>query len=120
MSRRSRLIILQSHRLMNFKAGSPLHIRNPSVGPRLVAKAWVDPDFKARLLIDGTTAASELDGFTAPGYPPKGGLTGTSLTHPHPQYTNDCICTCRGLEMNGVSLPCNRTPPLFSVGPPLI
>ena len=27
--------------------------RTPSVGARVVARAWVDPDFKARLLADG-------------------------------------------------------------------
>jgi nitrile hydratase len=31
------------------------------LGARLVARAWVDPDFKARLLHNGKTAAAELD-----------------------------------------------------------
>jgi len=34
----------------------------------------VDPEFKARLLSDGMTAAYDLEGFTAPGWPLKGGL----------------------------------------------
>lgn len=46
--------------------------QNP-MGPKLVARAWVDASFKARLLEDGMTAAQEL-GFSASGYPPKGGL----------------------------------------------
>ncbi len=51
-------------------------IREAPAGPRLIAKAWVDPAFKARLLEDGMSAAFELEGFTAPGYPLKGGFKG--------------------------------------------
>ncbi len=32
----------------------------PMNGARVVAKAWVDPEFRARLLEDGTAAAAEL------------------------------------------------------------
>jgi nitrile hydratase alpha subunit len=32
----------------------------PALGAKLVARAWVDPDFKARALADGTAAAREL------------------------------------------------------------
>jgi nitrile hydratase subunit alpha len=35
----------------------------PHNGAKVVAKAWVDPDYKARLLKDATTAIAEL-GFT--------------------------------------------------------
>jgi nitrile hydratase len=34
--------------------------RNPQAGARLVARAWVDPAFKARALADGSAAAAEL------------------------------------------------------------
>ena len=34
--------------------------RSPERGARLVARAWVDPAFKARVLADGTAAAEEL------------------------------------------------------------
>jgi len=34
--------------------------RNPADGAKVVARAWVDPDFKARLLADTNTAAAEL------------------------------------------------------------
>jgi len=34
--------------------------RSPADGARLVARAWVDPDFKERLLADARTAALEL------------------------------------------------------------
>jgi len=32
----------------------------PKVGARVVARAWNDPDFKARLLVDGTAGIKEL------------------------------------------------------------
>src|SRR5205085_12474004 len=35
--------------------------RTPADGARLVARAWVDPEFKARLLEDARAAALELD-----------------------------------------------------------
>ena len=34
--------------------------RSPALGARVVARAWVDPDFKARLLEDANAAAAEL------------------------------------------------------------
>jgi len=37
----------------------------PLNGARVVAKAWTDPDYKARLLENGTTAVAEL-GFSGP------------------------------------------------------
>jgi nitrile hydratase len=36
----------------------------PHIGARVVAKAWVDPEFKRRLIADGTAAVGEL-GLTA-------------------------------------------------------
>ncbi len=36
------------------------HKVGPRNGARVVAKAWVDPDYKARLLTDGTAAIAEL------------------------------------------------------------
>ena len=35
--------------------------RSPADGARLVARAWVDPEFKSRLLADARAAAHELD-----------------------------------------------------------
>lgn len=35
--------------------------RRPERGARMVAKAWVDPAFKARMLADGSAAMRELD-----------------------------------------------------------
>lgn len=37
-----------------------LDSRTPQLGARLVAKAWVDPEFKARLLRDGRGACEEV------------------------------------------------------------
>ena len=34
--------------------------RSPALGARMVARAWVDPDYKERLLSDGSAAAAEL------------------------------------------------------------
>jgi nitrile hydratase subunit alpha len=36
------------------------HKIGPRNGARVVARAWVDPDYKARLLSDGTAAVAEL------------------------------------------------------------
>jgi nitrile hydratase alpha subunit len=37
-----------------------LDSRTPALGARMVAKAWLDPDYKQRLLADGSKAAEEL------------------------------------------------------------
>jgi nitrile hydratase len=39
---------------------SYMEARSPANGAKLVARAWVDPEFKALLLSDGKAAASEL------------------------------------------------------------
>lgn len=62
------------------------HKVGPHIGAQIVAKAWVDPDFKARLLADGTGAIAEL------------GLTGFSSEHMvvvenTPEVHNLIVCT---------------------------
>jgi nitrile hydratase len=42
------------------RAIEDLDARSPALGARVVARAWVDPDFKARLLDDANAAAAEL------------------------------------------------------------
>ena len=37
-----------------------LDSRTPALGAKVVARAWVDPDFRARLLANGRTACEEL------------------------------------------------------------
>jgi len=62
------------------------HRIGPHNGARIVAKAWVDPSYKQRLLADGTGAIAEL------------GLTGFSSEHMvvvenTPQVHNLIVCT---------------------------
>lgn len=62
------------------------HTVGPHIGAQIVAKAWVDADFKQRLLADGTAAISEL------------GLTGFSSEHMvvvenTPEVHNLVVCT---------------------------
>jgi nitrile hydratase len=37
-----------------------MHARTPALGAKVVARAWFDPAFKARLLADGSAAVREL------------------------------------------------------------
>ncbi|MEM9485314.1 MAG: nitrile hydratase subunit alpha [Cyanobacteria bacterium P01_F01_bin.116] len=62
------------------------HKVGPHIGAQIVAKAWADPEFKQRLLVDGTDAISEL------------GLTGFSSEHMvvvenTPDVHNLIVCT---------------------------
>ena len=49
------------------------------LGARIVARAWVDPEYKKRLLKDGMAAAAEL-GIESDGWPPNGGVTGVPVS----------------------------------------
>lgn len=59
---------------------------NPGQGGRMVAKAWVDPAYRALLLSDGTKAAEAL-GIMMRGMPPLGVLENT------PEVHNLVVCT---------------------------
>ena len=59
---------------------------SPGQGARMVAKAWVDPAYRARMLEDGTKAAEEL-GIVMRGMPPLGVLEST------PEVHNLVVCT---------------------------
>jgi nitrile hydratase len=59
--------------------------RTPERGARVVARAWVDPGFKARLLQNGTTACEEL-GLDVPALK----LVAVENT---PQVHNAIVCT---------------------------
>jgi hypothetical protein len=59
---------------------------SPGQGARMVAKAWVDPDYRTRMLEDGAKAAEEL-GITMRGMPPLGVLENTAELH------NLVVCT---------------------------
>jgi nitrile hydratase len=59
---------------------------NPGQGARMVAKAWTDPAYRARMLEDGSKAAEEL-GIPMRGMPPLGVLEDT------PELHNLVVCT---------------------------
>ncbi|HEY1414189.1 MAG TPA: nitrile hydratase subunit alpha [Rhodopila sp.] len=59
---------------------------SPGQGARMVAKAWVDPAYRARMLADGIKAAEEL-GIVMRGMPPLGVLENTGEVH------NLVVCT---------------------------
>ncbi len=42
------------------EAIASMEARSPATGARIVARAWVDPEYRARLLADGRSAAEEL------------------------------------------------------------
>ena len=58
----------------------------PGQGARMVAKAWLDPAYRARMLEDGSKAAEEL-GIPMRGMPPLGVLENTAEVH------NLVVCT---------------------------
>jgi hypothetical protein len=59
---------------------------NPGQGARMVAKAWTDPAYRARLLEDGSKAVEEL-GIPMRGMPPLGVLENSADVH------NLVVCT---------------------------
>lgn len=69
--------------------------RSPADGARLVARAWVDPEFKERLLADVRTAASEL-GLDAGPSPRVVAVENTSDVH-HLVVCTLCSCYPRAL-----------------------
>lgn len=58
----------------------------PAQGARMVARAWVDAGFRARMLADGAKAAEEM-GIPMRGMPPLGVLEDTAEEH------NLVVCT---------------------------
>lgn len=48
------------------RAMGEIRARSPERGAKMVAHAWLDADYKARMLADGSAAAEEL-GFEVPG-----------------------------------------------------
>ena len=59
--------------------------RSPVQGARVVARAWTDPDFKARLLADGSAACAELGIDMGP--------TRLVVVENRPQVHNVIVCT---------------------------
>ena len=75
------------------------HKVGPHVGAKVVARAWTDPDFKTRLLNDGSAAIAEM-GFA--------GLEGThmSVKENTPDVHNMVVCTlCSCYPWSTLGLP---------------
>jgi nitrile hydratase len=68
---------------------------NPETGARMVARAWLDPDYRAFLLRDGT-AAAEAMGVSMAGNPPLGVLEDTVSVH-HLVVCTLCSCYPRAV-----------------------
>ncbi len=62
------------------------HDIGPMIGARVVARAWVDPDYRRRLLVDAASAVAELD----LGGPSAGDLVVVENT---PDVHNVVVCT---------------------------
>ena len=72
--------------------------RTPAVGARVVARAWTDPAFKARLLADLKSAVAEL-GIDTQGYAPTVALENTDRMHNVVVCT---LCSCYPTSLLGV------------------
>lgn len=68
---------------------------SPAQGARMVARAWVDPEFRALMLADGTRAA-EAFGIPMRGAPPLGVLENTEEVH-HLVVCTLCSCYPRAV-----------------------
>jgi len=68
---------------------------SPAQGARMVARAWTDPAFRARMLADGAAAAEEM-GIMMRGLPPLGVLENTVKVH-HLVVCTLCSCYPRGV-----------------------
>lgn len=67
----------------------------PAQGARMVAKAWVDPEYRALMLADGARAAEMLD-IPMRGAPPLGVLENTPSVH-HLVVCTLCSCYPRAV-----------------------
>jgi hypothetical protein len=68
---------------------------SPAQGARMVARAWIDPDFKAAMLADGTAAAESV-GVSMRGAPPLGVLDNGGAVH-HLIVCTLCSCYPRAV-----------------------
>jgi len=87
----------------------------PTGGSRLVAKAWVDPEFKQRLLADGVAASAEigLDWNDPTGTGTPSDYTYFYVLENTPQVHNTIVCTlcsCYPRPVLGMSPDWYRTP----------
>jgi Nitrile hydratase, alpha chain len=68
---------------------------NPGTGAAIVTRAWTDPDYRARLLANGSAAAEEM-GAAMRGAPPLGVLENTESVH-HLVVCTLCSCYPRAV-----------------------
>jgi hypothetical protein len=68
---------------------------SPRIGAAIVARAWTDPDYRARLLANGSAAAEEM-GASMRGAPPLGVLENTKSVH-HLVVCTLCSCYPRAV-----------------------
>ena len=68
---------------------------SPEIGARMVARAWLDPDWRRLLLADGS-AAAEAMGVSMAGAPPLGVLENTPRRH-HLVVCTLCSCYPRAV-----------------------
>ena len=68
---------------------------SPAIGARMVARAWLDPEWRGLLLSDGS-AAAEAMGVSMAGAPPLGVLEDTSERH-HLVVCTLCSCYPRAV-----------------------
>lgn len=68
---------------------------SPELGARMVARAWLEPAFRARLLEDATSVAAEM-GAPMAGNPPLGVLEDTPTLH-HLVVCTLCSCYPRAV-----------------------
>jgi nitrile hydratase len=68
---------------------------SPEIGARMVARAWLDPEWRSQLLSDGS-AAAEAMGVSMAGAPPLGVLEDTPRRH-HLVVCTLCSCYPRAV-----------------------
>jgi len=78
------------------RTADEMDARSPADGARVVARAWVDPEFKARLLADATTAVAELGYTLAETTPRLVAVENTRKVH-HLVVCTLCSCYPRAL-----------------------
>ncbi len=73
-----------------------IEARSPADGARVVARAWIDPDYKARLLTEPAAALAEL-GYTLPETTPQLSVVENTPTLHHLVVCTLCSCYPRAL-----------------------
>lgn len=73
----------------------------PLNGARVVARAWTDPAYKERLLVDGTAAVTEL-GYSAGGVQPQRLRVVENTAHAH-NVVVCTLCSCYPVRLLGPS-----------------